>query len=70
MFCPVQMIELKQWCAVRGCVGGLCKLSVYKPGGTVGASDATMLDCIEMTRLRYKEVSNILRNALSTHPAT
>mmetsp|Transcript_5900 Transcript_5900/g.12031 ORF Transcript_5900/g.12031 Transcript_5900/m.12031 type:complete len:306 (-) Transcript_5900:399-1316(-) len=45
-------------------------LSVYKPGGTAGASDAAVLDCIEMTRLRYKEVSSILTNALSACRAT
>jgi len=40
-------------------------LSVYKPGGTVGASDAAILDCIEMTRLRHKEVASTLKNALA-----
>ncbi|KAK3248413.1 hypothetical protein CYMTET_42120 [Cymbomonas tetramitiformis] len=39
-------------------------VSVYKPGGNVGASDAILMDCIEMSRLRYKEVSPLLEKVL------
>ena len=41
------------------------QLSVYKPGGAVGASDETVMHCIEMARLRHKEVAAIVDSALS-----
>ena len=44
---------------------GAWQLSVYKPGGAVGASDETVMHCIEMARLRHKEVAAIVDSALS-----
>jgi hypothetical protein len=40
-------------------------MSVYKPGGLAGASDETVMHCIEMGRLRHKEVTALVDSTLS-----
>jgi len=40
-------------------------VGLYKPGGSIEASTEHLLDCIELTRLRYGEVIELLEDALN-----